>query len=117
MQLDGSLGEVDPRGRHPEEEVDLAVHVEALVVNERGRRLIRADEDTLGEGRPFVGNVRLGADQADRPFPPLRSGAFGRFGTGQAGADDDQAVIAHPYLHRGRVESSLPITSPDHSPA
>src|SRR5256885_9673506 len=49
----------------------------------------------LREQRALVGEMLFGAHQADRRRPAGGARAFGRFGTGQACADDDQSVSRH----------------------
>jgi len=82
-------GGVDCGGGDTEAQVDVVVGVPPFGMDEDGVPASAALQVFLRQGRPFVGPVRLGPEEHDRPLeallPQRRSGS----GAGQAGPDDD----------------------------
>lgn len=81
---------------------------ERLEVDLEGRALGLAEQDRLGEGRPVVRLVGLGADQGDGSGEALLAQGHGGLDPGHSRADDDHAprclccllLLAHPATLR-----------------
>ena len=60
-----------------------------------------AGEDLLGQRRPVVGRVRLGADEADPALEARRAQLLGGPQTAQSGPDDEHVLrlACHVSIH------------------
>ena len=92
LQGDGLRVAVD-RGRPGSEPaVDAVFVVIGLIADQREAFAAFGLQQFLGQGRPFVGQVRFRADQDNLALEPEHPHGFGRAATGVAGADDDECL-------------------------
>ena len=71
----------------------LVLGVEALVVDVDLLAAGLAAQVVLGQRRPLVRALVLGADQQQAPVEALCAQGLGGLGAGQAGADDDEGLV------------------------
>ena len=72
----------------------LVLGVEALVVDVDLLAAGLAAQVVLGQRRPLVGALVLGADQHEAAVEALGAQGLGGLGAGEAGADDDVGLVS-----------------------
>ena len=94
VELDLLLGGQQAHRAAAEVQFDVVLRVEVTVVHVRGLPAGLTAQVLLGQRRPLVGALVLGADQQDAPFEAIAAQRLGGLGAGQAGADDDVGLVS-----------------------
>jgi len=93
VELQLSVRAVEAHGRTAQAQLDVLLGVEALLVYVDLLAPSIAAEVVLRQRRTLVRAFIFRADQHDASVEPLLAKRFGRFGTGEAGADDHVRLL------------------------
>lgn len=95
LQLDLAGRPVDGRDRFAENELDVAVLIEFLAAEKEPVGADGADQISLRQGRPLIGQISFFADQNDAPGEAKLAQRGGELHARMAGTNDDLGFFGH----------------------